>query len=93
MLKVWLILNCDLLLVVFRFVETMKNVIGHRESERALQLGRLYGAEEALKVGLIDEVVPESTIVQHAKEELVKWLQVPGGSDFVHELEVMEGID
>jgi Delta3-Delta2-enoyl-CoA isomerase len=56
----------------------MKNVIGHRESERALQIGRLYSSEEALKVGLVDEVVPESDVVQHAKDELNKWLQVPG---------------
>jgi len=59
-------------------METMQNVIGHRESERALQLGKLYSADEALKVGLVDEVVPEDTVVQHAKEELIKWLQVPG---------------
>jgi len=73
-------LNETLLGIVapFWFIETMKNVIGHRESERALQLGRLYSADEALKVGLVDEVVSESTIVQHAKEELVRWLQVPG---------------
>ena len=33
------------------------STIGHRESERALQLGHLYSGEEALKVGLIDELV------------------------------------
>ena len=72
--------------MVFRFVETMQNVIGHRESERALQLGKLYSADEALKVGLVDEVVPEAAVLQQAKEELIKWLQVPGASSFFHDL-------
>jgi 3,2-trans-enoyl-CoA isomerase len=73
-------LNETLLGIVapFWFMDSMKNVVGHREAERALQLGRLYSADEALKVGLVDEVVPETAVVQHAKEELVSWLQVPG---------------
>ncbi|XP_018328664.1 enoyl-CoA delta isomerase 1, mitochondrial-like [Agrilus planipennis] len=38
------------------FVATMKNTIGFRKAEMALTLGFLFTTEEALKVGLIDEV-------------------------------------
>ena len=34
----------------------MLGTIGQRESERALQLGHLYSGEEALQVGLIDQL-------------------------------------
>ena len=34
----------------------MLATIGQRESERALQLGHLYSGEEALQVGLIDQL-------------------------------------
>ncbi|GJQ79698.1 hypothetical protein Trydic_g5845 [Trypoxylus dichotomus] len=40
----------------FWFMSSMKNTIGNRESELALTSGTLYSTEEALKVGLIDEI-------------------------------------
>lgn len=72
-------LNETLLGIVapFWFMDTIRNVVGQRESEKALQLGRLYSAEEALKVGLIDELVPETSVLDHAKQELLKWTQIP----------------
>lgn len=38
------------------FQATMRNTLSRRESELALTLGTLFSTEEALKVGLIDEV-------------------------------------
>lgn len=62
-------------------MDTIRNVVGQRESEKALQLGRLYSGEEALKVGLIDELVPETSVLDHAKQELLKWTQIPSMSN------------
>jgi len=42
----------------------MLSTIGHRESERALQLGHLYSGEEALQVGLIDELLDPADMEQ-----------------------------
>ena len=58
----------------------MVNTIGHREAERALQLGHLYGAEEALKVGLVDHLCDQEQVVKTATEEMSRWLKVNGQS-------------
>lgn len=39
------------------FEDSMRNVIGQRQTELALTTGKLFSSEEALKVGLVDEVV------------------------------------
>lgn len=41
------------------FMATMKNTISARETELALTSGRLYTTEEALNVGLVDEVAAD----------------------------------
>lgn len=41
------------------FASTMENIIGKRQTELALTTGRLFSTDEALKVGLIDEVVQD----------------------------------
>jgi len=59
------------------FMDTMISTIGHRESERALQLGHLYSGEEALKVGLIDELVSPEQMEEQVVAQLKTWLRVP----------------
>ncbi|XP_016338189.1 enoyl-CoA delta isomerase 1, mitochondrial-like isoform X1 [Sinocyclocheilus anshuiensis] len=61
----------------FWFKDTMTNVVGHRETEKGLQLGLLYSAPEALKVGLVDELVPEDKVLSTATETMMKWLAIP----------------
>lgn len=56
----------------------MLNVVGHRETEKGLQLGLLYSTPEALKVGLVDELVPEDKVLSTATETMTKWLAIPG---------------
>uniref|UniRef100_T1ILS7 Enoyl-CoA delta isomerase 1, mitochondrial n=1 Tax=Strigamia maritima TaxID=126957 RepID=T1ILS7_STRMM len=58
---------------------TMEKTIGHRVTELSLQLGKLYSAEEALKIGLVDEIVakPEDTIQKAQSELISKWLKIP----------------
>ncbi|XP_071796627.1 enoyl-CoA delta isomerase 1, mitochondrial-like [Asterias amurensis] len=61
----------------FWFQELMIRTCGERETEKALQLGTLYSPEEALKVGVVDEIVPLEDVTSVARERLVKWLQIP----------------
>jgi len=52
--------------------------VGHREAERALQLGLLYTPEEALKIKLVDEIAEPATLMLRAEEEMQKWCKIPG---------------
>lgn len=61
----------------FWFKDTLINTVGHRETEKALQLGTLYSGEHALKVGLIDELVAPADVITKAKEQMKIWLQIP----------------
>lgn len=56
----------------------MVNVVGHKTGERALKLGELFLPAEALKIGLVDEVVADDAVLESARREVKKWLQVPG---------------
>jgi len=40
----------------FWFKDTMLNTVGHRHTELALTLGKLYSVDEALKIGMVDQV-------------------------------------
>jgi len=41
------------------FMSTMKNTISARDAESALTLGTLFNSEEALRIGLIDEIAAD----------------------------------
>lgn len=53
------------------------DTVGQRHAEHALGLGLLYKPEEALAIGLIDEVVPQEEVLARAQEEAVKWGKIP----------------
>lgn len=59
-------------------LDSMVNVVGHKTGERALKLGELFLPAEALKIGLVDEVVADDAVLESARREVKKWLQVPG---------------
>lgn len=63
---------------VCRFKDTMINTVGHRTTEIALELGLLYNSSEALKVGLVDQLVPEDQVLTTATQTMTKWLAIPG---------------
>lgn len=71
--QTWLISDA-----VGRFKETMSNTVGHRTTELALQLGLLYNPAEALKVGLVDQLVPEDQVLATSMQTMAKWLAIPG---------------
>nr|XP_006637356.1 PREDICTED: enoyl-CoA delta isomerase 1, mitochondrial [Lepisosteus oculatus] len=61
----------------FWFRDTMVNTVGNRVAELSLQLGLLYSAPDALRVGLVDQLVPEQEVLRTAKDTMAKWLAIP----------------
>ena len=56
----------------------MINTIGHRRSEQAIQLGKLFTPQEALNVGLVDEVVPKEEVLKVSEEALQRLVKIDG---------------
>ncbi|NXO71275.1 ECI1 isomerase, partial [Phainopepla nitens] len=61
----------------FWFKDTFVNVVGHRTAECSLQLGSLYPAPEAHRLGLVDELVPEEKLMEKAAAVMAQWLALP----------------
>ncbi|XP_035510125.1 enoyl-CoA delta isomerase 1, mitochondrial [Morone saxatilis] len=61
----------------FWFKDTMINTVGHRTTEMALELGMLYNPSDALKIGLVDQLVPEDQVLTTATQTMTKWLAIP----------------
>ncbi|XP_039216253.1 enoyl-CoA delta isomerase 1, mitochondrial [Crotalus tigris] len=57
--------------------DSLVKTVGHRAAERSLQLGLLYSPQEALKIGLVDDLVPEEKIQARAAEVMAQWLAIP----------------
>jgi 3,2-trans-enoyl-CoA isomerase len=70
--------------------------IGIRNGEKALQLGTLFKAEEALDIGLVDELVPAHYVIQRSHEVAQEWNEINpkarfeskmiGRKEFIYEL-------
>lgn len=56
----------------------MVNTIGLRETELALQMGKLYSPQEALSVGLVDQVSALDEVPAAVTATMKQWLKVPG---------------
>jgi 3,2-trans-enoyl-CoA isomerase len=53
------------------------DTVGHREAEKGLSLGLLYSPEEALDIGLVDQVVPKSEVMGKSMEQALVWSKIP----------------
>jgi hypothetical protein len=63
----------------YRFYDSMRNVISIRQTELALTSGRMFTTDEALKIGLIDEVATDKAdAVAKAEKFLVGMSKIPG---------------
>lgn len=65
----------------------MVNTVGHRSTERALQLGQLHSPTEALEMGLVDKLVPEDQVIATATQTMTKWLAIPGMLQCTYEVD------
>jgi len=73
------------------FRDSMINTVGTRQTEMALQLGTLFSSEEALNIGLVDEVVPDQTSATTLAESKMKeFLKIPGTARYLSKLTVRE---
>ncbi|XP_075686556.1 enoyl-CoA delta isomerase 1, mitochondrial isoform X2 [Rhinoderma darwinii] len=61
----------------FWFKDAMINTVGYRVAEQSLQLGQLYSAQDALKIGLVDALVPEDKVLSTAAAVMTQWLAIP----------------
>ncbi|KAL5019076.1 hypothetical protein ScPMuIL_004798 [Solemya velum] len=61
----------------FWLVDSVKNLIGYRQTEWSLMKGHLFSSEDALRLGLVDKVVPQDQVVLQAEADMAEWLQVP----------------
>ncbi|XP_043831298.1 enoyl-CoA delta isomerase 1, mitochondrial [Dromiciops gliroides] len=72
-------LNETLLGIVapFWFKDTLVNTIGNRASEIALQRGLLFSPADALRIGMVDQIVPEDKVHSTAFSVMSEWLVIP----------------
>ncbi|KAM4631561.1 enoyl-CoA delta isomerase 1, mitochondrial [Discoglossus pictus] len=61
----------------FWFKDTMISIVGNRVTEQALQLGQMYPGPDALKIGLVDQLVAEDKVQSTAATIMAQWLTVP----------------
>ncbi|XP_040296715.1 enoyl-CoA delta isomerase 1, mitochondrial [Bufo bufo] len=61
----------------FWFKDTMMNIVGNRVTEQSLQLGQMYPAPEAHKIGLVDMLVPEDKVQSTAAAVMTQWFSIP----------------
>ena len=61
----------------FWLSEMMKNTIGHRQAEKALQFGELYSTEEALSLKLVDKIVDLNDLESESAKIVQEWMKIP----------------
>jgi len=61
----------------FWLCSSLKLLVGHRESERMLQLGEMNQPIEALRKGMVDQVVSSDLLMETSVKEMKKWLKIP----------------
>jgi enoyl-CoA hydratase/carnithine racemase len=49
--------------------EILRACLGHRNAEKVMLTGAMFGSDEALALGLVDHVVPEEDLLKLATEE------------------------
>lgn len=88
-LKKWILLNEGFLNYLkgikapFWLTDVFNKTIGYRESEKALQLGSLYSAEQALKINLVDEICTPEELFPKAEQQMQRWLKIPSIISFI----------
>jgi 3,2-trans-enoyl-CoA isomerase len=55
----------------------MLRTIGHRQGELAISTGTLFTPEQALQIGLVDELIPFDDVLEKSKETAIEWAKIP----------------
>ncbi len=58
----------------------LSRLIGHRLAERLLVEGKMLSPEEALRIGLVDEVAPADAVLRHAVQQCLRMLALPASA-------------
>jgi len=58
----------------------LARLVGHRLAERLLVEGRLLSPDEALRIGLVDEVTPPDAVIAHAMGQCRRLLALPAAA-------------
>jgi 3,2-trans-enoyl-CoA isomerase len=57
--------------------KSMERLVGAKHADKMLMTGKMYKPQEALAIGMIDQVVPEESLVDVAEQVMSKWTQIP----------------
>ena len=66
--------------------QQMIDTVGQRRAELGLSLGLLYDPNEALAIGLVDELVPKDKVLEAAQAEAKKWGNIPARARFASKM-------
>lgn len=58
--------------------DLMLKTVGHRQAETALMLGTLYPANDALRIGLVDEI--SENVMESSEQQARQWTKIPSHS-------------
>jgi enoyl-CoA hydratase/carnithine racemase len=62
----------------YRLARQFHDTIGRRQAELGLSLGLLYSPEQALDIGLVDELVPtKESVLTRAEQVALEWGRIP----------------
>jgi 3,2-trans-enoyl-CoA isomerase len=62
--------------------QLMLRTVGFREGEKALSLGKLYSSEEALEIGLVDDIVDRDLVLDASLKKATEFAKVPSHARF-----------
>ena len=62
----------------------MINTIGQRQAEQALQLGKIFSPEQALKIKLVDELCESNLLMSEAEARMKEWCKIPSQPNVYH---------
>ena len=61
----------------------LPRLIGAEKAAEVILKGKLYSAQEALNIGLVDEIAPPDQLLDRAREKLTRWKTQNGGRSMV----------
>lgn len=70
----------------------MLNAIGPRKSMLAVQKGQMFGLDECVKLGLVDQVVPDMNLIDSAEKEILSFLELPSKARIDAKLKGIENV-